>query len=425
MPGTLELASPETDALRQQLSALFAPMMQTLHSKAGAQFSVDILAEDKVQDFIGAHAKVLDSAFERTPMSDGMRQRLQQSDYIFSGIKTFHELNEAFPSLVDANGERKPFEQFLNDVRKIDSTYNENYLRAEYNFVHSSADMASKWEQFEQDGDRYNLQYRTAGDSKVRPEHAALNGVTLPPSDPFWQTYYPPNGWNCRCTVVQVRKTKYPVTPHEDAMQRGAQATGKDTKGIFQFNAGQQQKTMPDYNPYTIKRCRDCDIAKGKLNLAFVPENELCDACRIIRQMKQRESATILSSDERKSIRKASEKWASMHLETVTNDFGQITNQLIIKHNRMPQGIILNRSFFGETFAKSNKKRTRNLAQTMELAVQITEWLPKAKYIRTEAGKHHPFPFDVYEAEVNGTKVECKVAMKYSGAAVYTMRIIN
>ena len=284
MPTTLELASPETDALRQQLSALFAPMMQTLHSKAGAQFSVDILAEDKVQDFIGAHAKVLDSAFERTPMSDGMRQRLQQSDYIFSGIKTFHELNEAFPSLVDANGERKPFEQFLNDVRKIDSTYNENYLRAEYNFVHSSADMASKWEQFEQDGDRYNLQYRTAGDSKVRPEHAALNGVTLPPSDPFWQTYYPPNGWNCRCTVVQVRKTKYPVTSHEDAMQRGAQATGKDTKGIFQFNAGQQQKTMPDYNPYTIKRCRDCDIAKGKLNLAFVPENELCDACRFVRE---------------------------------------------------------------------------------------------------------------------------------------------
>ena len=285
MPGTLELASPETDALRQQLSALFEPMMQSLHSKAGAQFSVDILREKPVQDFIDTHAQVLDAAFSQTAMSDRMRQRLQQSDYIFSGIKTFHELNEAFPSLVDESGNRKPFEQFLNDVRKIDETYNKNYLRAEYNFVQSSAEMAGKWEQIEQDGDRYNLQYRTAGDSKVRPEHAALNGVTLPPSDPFWQTYYPPNGWNCRCTVVQVRKTKYPTTPRDEAMQRGAQATGKDTKGIFQFNAGMEQKTFPDYNPYTIKRCRDCDIAKGKLNLAFVPENELCEACRLLRSV--------------------------------------------------------------------------------------------------------------------------------------------
>ena len=305
MPGILELASPETDALRQQLSELFAPMMRTLHEKAGAQFSIDILGEKPVQDFIDAHAKVLDSAFEHTPMSDRMRSRLLQSDYVFSGIKTFHELNEAFPSLLDSNGERKPFEQFLNDVRSIDSTYNQNYLRAEYNFVQASADMAGKWEQIEQDGDRYNLQYRTAGDDKVRPEHAALNGVTLPPSDPFWSTYYPPNGWNCRCTVVQVRKAKYPVTPHEEAMKRGAEATGKDTRGIFQFNAGQEQKTFPDYNPYTVKRCRDCDIAKGKIKLAFVPENELCAACRFVRDCYEHRQAPNFIAYKKEKVARA------------------------------------------------------------------------------------------------------------------------
>lgn len=305
MPGILELASPETDALRQQLSELFAPMMRTLHEKAGAQFSIDIFGEKPVQDFIDAHAKVLDSAFEHTPMSDRMRSRLLQSDYVFSGIKTFHELNEAFPSLLDSNGERKPFEQFLNDVRSIDSTYNQNYLRAEYNFVQASADMAGKWEQIEQDGDRYNLQYRTAGDDKVRPEHAALNGVTLPPSDPFWSTYYPPNGWNCRCTVVQVRKAKYPVTPHEEAMKRGAEATGKDTRGIFQFNAGQEQKTFPDYNPYTVKRCRDCDIAKGKIKLAFVPENELCAACRFVRDCYEHRQAPNFIAYKKEKVARA------------------------------------------------------------------------------------------------------------------------
>lgn len=155
--------------------------------------------------------------------------------------------------------------------------------------------MAAKWEGFMQDGDRYNLQYRTQRDKKVRPEHAALDRVTLPMSDPFWQEYYPPNGWNCRCTVVQVRKSKYPVTPHDEAMALGEEATGKDTKGIFHFNPGIEQKAFPDYNPYTIRRCRDCDIAKGKIKLDFVPSNLLCDGCRFIHEcyadLKKSESA--------------------------------------------------------------------------------------------------------------------------------------
>ncbi len=282
---------PNTSATEQK----FANTMNVLFQQKGSQFQIDILANDKVQDFISSHAKVLDNGFKFVPMSDNMRQRLQRSNYIFSGIKTFHELNEAFPSLIDENGNRKPFEQFLNDVQKIDRTYNRNYLRAEYNFCHASATMAAKWEEFQQDGDRYNLQYRTAHDDRVRPEHAALDRVTLPITDPFWEEFYPPNGWNCRCTVVQVRKSKYPETPHDEAMALGEEATGKDTKGIFHFNPGIEQKTFPDYNPYTIRRCRDCDLAKRRVpdgsavgnKLVFVPENELCAACRLIRAINQ------------------------------------------------------------------------------------------------------------------------------------------
>ena len=267
----------------RKLSSLFEGMMQALYREEGAQMRIEILGTPQAQEFISTHAAALDAGFQQIEMTDTMRRRLQRSNYIFSGIKTFHELNEAFPSLIDENGVRKPFERFLNDVRKIDQTYNRNYLRAEYNFCQASAGMAAKWESFMQDGDRYNLQYRTANDGRVRPEHAALHGVTLPMSDTFWHEFYPPNGWNCRCTVVQVRKSKYPETPHDEAMALGDLATGKDTRGIFRFNPGIEKKTFPDYNPYTIKRCRDCDIAKGKLDLAFIPENELCAACRLIR----------------------------------------------------------------------------------------------------------------------------------------------
>lgn len=282
--------------------------MGSLFRQEGASLRVEILGDPAVREFIDAHASVLDSSFEKTPMSEEMRRRLHRSDFVFSGMKTFHELNEAFPSLVDENGDRKPFERFLNDVLKIDRTYNANYLRAEYNFVAASADMAARWEEFAQDGDRYNLQYRTQRDGRVREEHAALDGVTLPPSDPFWTDFYPPNGWNCRCTVVQVRKSKYPATDHDEAVLRGEEALKKDSKGMFRFNPGQQGKTVPDYNPYTISKCRNCDIAKGKGTMArkTPPASELCNACKYLHECKYTENdkkkGTGISAEEKNRI---------------------------------------------------------------------------------------------------------------------------
>lgn len=281
----LSLGSGDSVCLpSEEVSKGFKDAMKAIFNQKGSSFSIDIMADGNVQNLIEAHAGVLDRNLQRLEMSDLMRQRLTRSNYIFSGMKTFHELNEAFPSLLDENGNKKTFERFLNDVRKIDETYNSNYLRAEYNFVQASAEMAAKWEKFMEDGDHYYLQYRTQHDDKVRPEHASLDRVTLPPSDSFWESYYPPNGWNCRCTVVQVLKRKYEPTPHDEAMSLGEEALQTDKKGIFRFNSGKEQKTVPDYNPYTIKRCRDCDIAKGKLNLEKAPvaDNQLCEACKLV-----------------------------------------------------------------------------------------------------------------------------------------------
>lgn len=312
----------EEEKIRTQLSELFDGMMQTLFRQQGAHLDIEVLETPKMQEFIEAHASVLDSSFEKVKMSDLMRRRLTRSNYIFSGMKTFHELNEAFPSLLDEDGNRKPFERFLNDVRKIDEKYNSNYLRAEYNFIHSSAEMAARWEGFMEDGDQYHLQYRTANDSKVRPDHAAMHGITLPPSDPFWEEFYPPNGWNCRCTVVQVRKSKHPATDHEEAMALGELATGKDSKGIFRFNPGKEGKSVPDYNPYTIRKCKSCDIAKGKLNTAkpSIPQNEMCAACQLIRaQIEDNIGAS------RRIVRYNEEEWERTYISP--NDNGLVATQ--------------------------------------------------------------------------------------------------
>lgn len=58
--------------------------------------------------------------------------------------------------------------------------------------------------QFDPDNLATYLKYVTCHDDRVRPEHAALDGIILPRSDPFWNTHYPPWDWGCRCLAVEM-----------------------------------------------------------------------------------------------------------------------------------------------------------------------------------------------------------------------------
>ena len=50
------------------------------------------------------------------------------------------------------------------------------------------------------------LEFTTAGDSAVRPTHAALDGVIMAQDDPRWNFIAPPIGYNCRCVTRLVTR---------------------------------------------------------------------------------------------------------------------------------------------------------------------------------------------------------------------------
>ncbi|MBI5058956.1 minor capsid protein [candidate division KSB1 bacterium] len=71
----------------------------------------------------------------------------------------------------------------------------------------STAYAAGKWTAIQQTAKSAPyLMYDAVNDGRTRPQHRAWDGTVLLVNDPWWDTHYPPNGWNCRCSVIQLDK---------------------------------------------------------------------------------------------------------------------------------------------------------------------------------------------------------------------------
>ena len=216
-------------------------------------FDIDQIKDPKARKLIRETVNAINRGVDAhlpTDVPDTLRCALEENGFIFSGFKTFHAMRELGLSMLTTDGNIKSYNEFKKDVQQIDAHYNTNYLYAEYKHAIGACQMAAKWHEQAKDGDRYDLQYRTAQDPNVREDHRLLHGTTLPLSDPFWDKYYPPNGWGCRCTVVQVRKGKFPLSDPKLAMLRGDNATATSKLKIFRYNPGKTMKLYPPQHPY-------------------------------------------------------------------------------------------------------------------------------------------------------------------------------
>ncbi|MDR1300928.1 MAG: hypothetical protein LBK43_00450 [Treponema sp.] len=73
------------------------------------------------------------------------------------------------------------------------------------------------------------LLYRIGPSVHHRKEHLSWDGLILPKDDPWWDSHFPPKGWNCKCytrAVTEARLKKYqaqgiPVPPRADGSGGG------------------------------------------------------------------------------------------------------------------------------------------------------------------------------------------------------------
>jgi len=133
---------------------------------------------------------------------EALMARLQGNIYAFSAAKSYEQMTALRNAVYDTQGKAVPWEQYKAVAQGIDKRYNLTYLATERATVIRGTEAALRWDDIQQYADVAPLlEYVTAGDGDVREEHAALAGIIEPADSPFWRQYYPPNGWDCRCSV--------------------------------------------------------------------------------------------------------------------------------------------------------------------------------------------------------------------------------
>ena len=142
---------------------------------------------------------VLPEEFEQLP------EELKRKAFTIAGVTSRDQLQFILDSLIAILEEGLSYEAWkarvLNGVIKVDlpeyrlDTILRTNMQIHYNRGHWVRQQRNK-------RIAPYLQFSAVNDSRTRPSHAALHGVIKHIDDPFWETHYPPLGFNCRCLAI-------------------------------------------------------------------------------------------------------------------------------------------------------------------------------------------------------------------------------
>jgi len=180
---------------------------------------------------------------------------LRSNVNVFAAFKNHLNIIELVKELTGPDDKPVPFSEFKKHALAINEKYNKTYLQAEYNYATAAGRAAENWKAVEARGGK--LLYLTQKDGRVRDTHRELDGAVLAIHNAdgtvnnFWNTYYPPNGWNCRCYTRWRSEDTPSVMPK----------SFPDVKDMFQNNVGITGEVFTDAHPF-IKEVGNDQAAK-------------------------------------------------------------------------------------------------------------------------------------------------------------------
>lgn len=186
------------------------------------------------------------------------RQALKDDADVFAAFRTHRMQNDIASQLLDENGKLKEFRRFQEDAESVIGTYNNHWLRTEYDTAVLRARYAADWKRFSRNADILpNLKWMptTSADPDVFHMEYWRIGLTLPKTHPFWKNHHPHDRWGCKCDLEETDDPVTGIIPEVDY---------KPSPGL-ENNPGLEPELFSHTHPYYEKAYPGAEKAVEKM----------------------------------------------------------------------------------------------------------------------------------------------------------------
>lgn len=156
---------------------------------------------------------------------NGLAQSARSRAFAVSGLARGDQLTMVHEALMEAVASGESLGDFKKRIRSVIEDKGWTGKRAWrvaniYRTNVQSAFQAGRFAQMQKTAKaRPYWRYVAVGDKRTRPTHMALHGKVYRHDHLFWNTWYPPNGFMCRCTVTTLSERQLKargLTPETD-----------------------------------------------------------------------------------------------------------------------------------------------------------------------------------------------------------------
>lgn len=194
-----------------------------------------VITEEELDEWIDTH---VDFAWDLTGVNAISTMAQDASDYSEATLRNLLDfIADDAKNYLDQGMSFQDWRDKMMELPGFESA-NPYHLRTNFDTAANGAFHAAKWHEIEEFADIFPyLRYVTMMDDRVREEHAELEGTIARVDDAFWSIYYPPNGYNCRCSVEQLMEHEAEADP-----KFGEPTLAPDFDPRFQKNTGKTNR---------------------------------------------------------------------------------------------------------------------------------------------------------------------------------------
>jgi SPP1 gp7 family putative phage head morphogenesis protein len=181
--------------------------------RALADFS-NVQPEEAIK-FFRSKKIMSDSAFNK------LQAQYKQDAFAVAGLSNHYDVNQVHQALARAIETGEPQQSVVKELQELVPGMTKSHAELVFRNNVVGSYQRGRYAQLQRVARRRPFwEYQAVADDRTRTDHLAMNGKVFAVDSPVWRQWYPPNGHQCRCSVVSLSREdvrREGVTPDTEA----------------------------------------------------------------------------------------------------------------------------------------------------------------------------------------------------------------